>query len=192
MVQLHNSEERYGAVALGLHWFMALVLTALLGLGLYMTSLPDVGFNTVKIRLILYHKELGIIALALVALRLLWRLVNRLPRLAETLPDWQKVMARFVHLCFYALMFALPITGWLMSSAAAIPVPVLSLFTLPDLVGRSDKLFHTLIDIHMLLAYGLIACMLVHIGAALRHHFMLRDDTLKKMLPHRADDKEPT
>ena len=185
MVQLQNSDSRYGAIALGLHWLMALVLTALLVSGLYMTALPDVGFNTLKIRLILYHKELGMLALALVTPRLLWRLANKLPHLAEALPDWQKVVARFVHLCFYALMFALPITGWLMSSAAAIPVSILGLFTLPDLVGRSDRLFRAFIDIHMALAYGLIACMLVHVGAALRHHFMLGDDTLKRMLPPR-------
>jgi cytochrome b561 len=185
MAQLQNSESSYGAVSMVLHWLMALVLTALVVVGLYMTSLPDAGFNTWKIRLILYHKQLGMLALALVAIRLLWRLSNLLPRLVEALPDWQKVVARFVHLCFYGLMFALPVTGWLMSSAAGIPVSVLGLFTLPDLVGHNDRLFHTLIDIHKWLSYALVACMLAHIGAALRHHFMFRDDTLKKMLPHR-------
>jgi hypothetical protein len=75
-----------------------------------MASLPDVGFDTWKIGLILYHKQLGVLALMLAALRLLWRTGNVLPRLVETLPDWQKVAARFVHLCFYALMLALPLS----------------------------------------------------------------------------------
>jgi cytochrome b561 len=183
MTQLQNSERRYGAVAIALHWLMALLLTALVALGLYMTRLPDVGFDTWKIKLILYHKQLGILALMLVTLRLLWRFSNVLPKLVETIPDWQKVLARFVHLCFYALMLALPLTGWLMSSATGIPVSVLGLFTLPDLVPYDDRLFHTLVDIHRYLGYALIVCMAAHIGAALRHHLLLRDHTLKKMLP---------
>ena len=183
MTQLQNSGRRYGMVAIALHWLMALLLSALVVLGLYMTSLPEVGFNTWKIRLILYHKQLGILALTLAALRLSWRVGNVLPALVETLPDWQKVAARFVHLCFYALMLALPVTGWLMSSATGIPVSVLGLFMLPDLVPYDDSLFRTLIDVHRYLGYALIVCMAVHIGAALRHHLLLRDSTLKKMLP---------
>jgi len=174
---------RYGAVAMVLHWLMALVLSALFALGLYMTRLPDVGFDTWKISLILYHKELGIVALMLVVLRLVWRVGNALPRLVENLPGWQKVAARFVHLCFYALMLALPLTGWLMSSATGIPVPVLGLFTLPDLVPYDDRLYHALNDAHRYIGYALLVCMAAHIGAALRHHFLLRDNTLRKMLP---------
>jgi len=171
-----------------LHWLMALLLITLVAMGLYMVGLPDVGFDTRKIRLILYHKELGLLALILATPRFLWRLVNALPHLAAGLPDWQKVLARFVHLCFYGLMFALPVTGWLMSSAAAVPVSFLGLFTLPDLVPRDDDLFRTLIEVHKWLGYGLLGCMLVHIGAALRHHFFLKDDTLTRMLPARLSD----
>jgi len=168
---------------MALHWLMALLLSVLVALGLYMTRLPDVGFDTWKIRLILYHKQLGIVALTLVAARLLWRVGNVLPDLVANLPDWQKVIARLVHLCFYALMLALPLTGWLMSSATGIPVSVLGLFTLPDLVPYDDRLFHTLVDLHRYLGYALMVCMAAHIGAALRHHFLLRDNTLRKMLP---------
>lgn len=168
-----------------LHWLMALLLITLVVLGLYMAGLPDVGFDTRKIRLTLYHKELGLLALMLVGSRLLWRFGSALPSLVESLPDWQKVLARFVHLCFYGLMFALPLTGWLMSSAAAIPVSALGLFTLPDLVPHNDRLFQTFIEVHKWLGYALIACLLAHIAAALRHHFVLKDDTLRKMLPGR-------
>lgn len=168
---------------MALHWLMALLLGALIVLGLYMTRLPDVGFNLSKIGLILYHKQFGVLALMLVTLRILWRVGNVLPRLVETLPEWQKVTARLVHLCLYGLMLALPLTGWLMSSASGIPVSFFGLFTLPDLVGYDDRLFHTLIDVHSYLGYALIACMAMHIGAALRHHWVLRDNTLRKMLP---------
>src|SRR6266545_6609400 len=118
MARIGNTQNSYGAAAIALHWLMAAILVALIVVGLYMVRLPDVGFDTTKIRLILYHKEVGILVFALATLRLAWRVTNALPRLVEHLPDWQKVVARFVHLCFYGLMLALPITGWLMSSAA--------------------------------------------------------------------------
>lgn len=178
-----NSQRHYGLVAIALHWVMALLLIGLVAMGLYMVRLPDAGYDAWKVSLILLHKELGMLALIIAAPRLLWRFANALPRLVDTLPDWQKVLARFVHLCFYGLMFALPVTGWIMSSAAGIPVSILGLITLPDLVGRSDPLFQACIQVHAALAFGLIACMLTHIGAALRHHFLLRDATLKQMLP---------
>jgi len=182
-MQILNNEQRYGTVAMVIHWSMAVLLIVLVALGLYMVSLPDVGFDTRKIALILYHKELGVLAFALVALRWVWRLGNVLPHLAENLPDWQKLTARFVHLCFYALMFAMPITGWLMSSAAGIPVSVLGSFQLPDLIGHDDVLFRAFVEIHRWLGYALTTCILVHTGAALSHHLIFKDETLRKMLP---------
>lgn len=183
MTHLTNTEQRYGAVAMGLHWLMALLLVALVALGLYMTSLPDVGFDKKKIGLVLLHKELGIAALVLGGLRLGWRMRNPLPRLAGGIPDWQQVAARFVHLSFYALIFALPLTGWMMSSATGIPVSFFGLFELPDLVPYNERTFRTFIEIHRWLGYALIGCFCVHAGAALRHHWVARDDTLRKMLP---------
>jgi cytochrome b561 len=182
MILLANTSQRYGAVAIVLHWLMALLLIALIVLGLYMVSLPDAGFDKKKITLILLHKEYGMLALVLVALRLAWRVGNVLPALVANLPDWQKVAARFVHLCFYGLMFALPLTGWLMSSAAGISVYFFG-WNLPDFIPANEHSFHTLIEIHKWLGFALIACLLLHAAAALRHHFMLKDDTLNKMLP---------
>jgi len=183
MALLTNTGHRYGFVAITLHWTMAALLIALLMLGLYMVSLPDAGFDVRKINLILIHKQLGILALALAAARVAWRISNPLPALVSTIPDWQKFVARFVHLLFYALMFALPITGWLMSSAAGIPVSFFGLFSLPDYLSYDDYLFKSFIAIHKWLAYGLIFLVLLHAGAALGHHFVLKDETLKKMLP---------
>jgi cytochrome b561 len=183
MTQIENTEHRFGAAAVLLHWFMAILVIALAGLGLYMARLPDVGFDTKKITLILYHKEFGLLVLALVVPRLAWRLINKLPQLVAHLPDWQKIAARFVHLCFYALMFALPISGLLMSSAAGIPVSLFGLFTLPDFVPHDDYLFQRFIEIHKWLGYALILFIFLHVGAALRHHFVFRDDTLRRMLP---------
>ena len=182
MKPLENTENCYGAIAILFHWSMALLVIGLATLGLYMVTLPDVGFNTQKITLIIYHKELGVLALVLLAARLAWRVTQLLPQLVAQLPDWQKLAARFVHLSFYALMVALPITGWLMSSAASIPVSFFGLFTLPDFLPHDEYLFHQLIDFHKWLGYVLIVFIFVHAGAALRHHFLLKDDTLLRML----------
>jgi cytochrome b561 len=93
------------------------------------------------------------------------------------------VIARFVHLCLYGLMFALPVTGWLMSSAAGFPVSFLGLFQLPDFVSPNEYLFRAYAQAHKWLSYGLIGLTLVHAGAALRHHLVIKDETLQKMLP---------
>jgi len=183
MIPIENTEDRFGAVAILFHWSMAVLIIGLLALGLYMVRLPDAGFDTKKIMLILYHKEIGLSVLVLLVVRLAWRLTQILPQLVDHLPDWQKIAARFVHLSFYALMFALPVTGWLMSSAAGINVSFFGLFTLPDFLPHDDDLFRQLIVIHKWLGYALILFICVHMSAALMHHFVLKDDTLRRMLP---------
>jgi cytochrome b561 len=181
-MRLANTDQRYGMAAIVLHWLLAALITTLVVMGLYMVGLPDVGFNSAKIILILIHKEIGMVVLGLVAVRFAWRESNVLPRLVETLPEWQKVTAIFVHLSFYALMVASPITGWLMSSAAGIPVSVLNLFILPDYVRYDPVLFENLRLIHAWLGYAMAMLICLHAGAALTHHFLLRDGTLRKML----------
>ena len=180
---LTNSDERYGALAMLLHWGMAIALAVLAGTGLYMVALPDVGFDTAKITLILVHKAIGMGALAAVVLRLAWRLGNRLPRPAAGLPMWQRVAAHFAHLAMYALMLALPLSGWLMSSAGGYPIPLVAGWVAPDLIGLNDHLFQLLIAVHRWLAYAFIVLVAVHAGAAVHHHVVRKDGTLRKMLP---------
>jgi cytochrome b561 len=177
-----NTRERYGTVAIAFHWIAAILIAGLLLLGLYMVSLPDVGFDKKKIVLIIYHKEYGVVVMLLALARLGWRFRSPMPAL-EPARDWQKVTARFVHLCLYGFLLALPLTGWLMSSASALPVSFFGLGYLPDLLPRDDYLFHAFMAIHKWLAYGLIAFLAAHAGAALWHHLVTRDRTLRKMLP---------
>jgi cytochrome b561 len=178
---LANTPRRYGALAIVLHWTMAGLLLVLVALGLYMGTLPDVGFDRVKITLILVHKGLGMLALGLLLVRLAWRAGNVLPRLADGMPAWQQVAARFAHLWLYALMLALPLTGWVMSTAGGYPVSFFGWFELPDLGPRNEALFHLWIEVHHWLAYALIALVAVHAAAALQHHWVDRDDTLQRM-----------
>jgi len=92
-MKLANTRDRYGAAAIALHWVLATLIATLVMLGIYMVRLPDVGFDTKKITLVLVHKEIGVLVLMLAIVRLAWREVNPLPRLVESLPDWQKVSA---------------------------------------------------------------------------------------------------
>jgi cytochrome b561 len=178
-----NTPLRYGTVAIVLHWAMAVLLVALTVLGLYMVRLPDAGYDTEKITLIIVHKAIGMVALASAVLRLLWRWCSDLPQLASGLPEWQQVTARFVHLLFYALLFALPLTGWVMSSAGGYPVSFFGWFDIPDITRLNEWLFRVSIDVHRWLAYALVVLMALHAVAALHHHWNLRDDTLRRMMP---------
>lgn len=177
-MQLTNSERHYGAGAILFHWLMA----GLIGIGLYTVQLPDFGFDARKVALILVHKQLGAAAFLLVCVRWTWRQINPLPNLVNNMPEWQKVIAITVHLCFYALMVALPITGWIMSSYSGIPVWFLGL-TLPDLVLPNERLFAKFQLLHDWLGYAIALLVCLHAAAALRHHFMTEDATLRKMLP---------
>lgn len=178
---LANTPQRYGALAIALHWTTAGLLLVLVALGLYMDGLPDVGFDREKITLILVHKALGLVALAIVLFRLAWRVGNVLPALVQGMPMWQQVAARFVHLCLYALMLALPLTGWVMSSAGGYPVSFFGWFELPDLVPRNEAMFRLWIAVHHWLAWALVLLVALHAAAALQHHWSGRDDTLLRM-----------
>jgi cytochrome b561 len=181
-VRLTNTHHAYGMPAIVLHWLMAVLLIALIALGIFMVRLPDAGFDTRKITAILIHKEIGLVAFLFAGVRLAWRQLNPLPRPVESVPEWQQVAGLFVHLCFYALMLAQPITGWVMSSASGIPVDFLGLFTLPDLVAHNEDLFAQLRQVHDWLGIALAGLVSLHALAALRHHFGLRDVTLRRML----------
>lgn len=172
-----NSETRYGVIAILFHWIMAVLLIGLLVLGWYMVQLP-IGLD--KLKAYGWHKEYGLLALWLVILRLAWRITNITPHL--TLPRWEVIAARSVHWLFYIIMFAMPITGWLLTSAAGLNASFFGLFVLPNLVAPSDTLLELFEEIHEALGYTLAAIIILHISAALKHHFINKDDILRRMI----------
>src|SRR3990167_5759748 len=174
---IKNSADQYGIIAIFLHWLMAILIIGLLALGLYMVPLP---ISHAKLKLYGWHKEYGLLALGLVALRLIWRLLNITPRL--TLPFLEKLAARTVHWAFYVFMFAMPISGWLITSAAGLPASFFGLFVLPNLVSPNEESRMLFEEIHQWLGYGLIVTILLHASAALKHHFVNKDDILMRML----------
>lgn len=166
------------------HWFMSLLIIGLIALGLYVQQLP---FSPEKLKLISWHKWGGITALILVVLRLLWRATQKpLPRIAN-MPQWQHASSVAVHWALYLLMLAIPISGWLMSSAKGVPTVLFGVWPLPDLIERDLPLGDTLLQIHWTLNLLLILVLIAHIGAAMKHHFLDKDEVLRRMLPGRSN-----
>jgi cytochrome b561 len=176
-VLIKNTENRFGLIAILLHWIMAILIIGLLALGLYMVSLP---ISLEKLKLYGWHKEYGFLALGLVLFRLIWRLINITPHLS--LPWFEKIAARLVHWAFYGFMLAMPISGWLITSAAGLPASFFGLFTLPNLIAPNEELRLFFEFAHKWLGYGLIATICLHASAALKHHFINKDDILRRMI----------
>lgn len=175
-----TSFPRYNALALTFHWVIAALILFQLYLGLTMGDLPR---GPQQFEAVLLHKSIGATILILAALRLLWRLFNPPPPLPATLPRWQVGIAHATHWLLYLAFFVMPLSGWTMSSAYGRPVSVFGLFTLPDLVSRSKPLGAKLAEVHEFVAYGLMVLVVIHVGAALFHFFIRRDEVLARMIP---------
>jgi cytochrome b561 len=184
-----HSTHTYSRVAIILHWVMALGIAALAAMGLVMTHLKLEPMRLFQMYQM--HKSIGITVLLAAFLRLAWRLSHRSPDLPETMPAVEKTAAAAGHFLLYAFMFALPLTGWALVSASMLNIPtvlygILPWPDLPFLASLDDKaLAEALLKlVHAYGAYALIALVAVHTAAALRHHFIIRDDVLSRMLPH--------
>ena len=180
---LRNDNDSWGAPAKLLHWLMALLIFAQIALGLLAVSWR---LSPTKLNLFFWHKSTGMLILALLALRLLWRLGNRTPELPAGMPGWERSAARLSHGLLYVLMIALPVTGWIVNSASNIPFSIFWLIPLPAIVAPDKATADLAALVHRGL-FALLALVLVaHIGAALRHHFVKRNAVLLRMLPWRT------
>lgn len=176
---MHN-QARYTRTAIALHWVMALLLLGMLGVGTWMTELRP---SPIKIQVYNWHKWIGLSLLGLLALRLAWRATHRAPALPAGLPGWQRVAAGLSHAVMYLLMLAMPVTGWLQNSAAGFPLSWFGLFRVPALIPRDREAFAFWQAVHAWLAWALLLLILLHVIAALKHHFLDRDEVLRRMLP---------
>ena len=186
-----DAPERYGPVAILLHWIIALAIVALLALGAVMVRLTP--GSSLQFDVYQLHKSLGITVLVLSLLRLAWRLFNSPPPLPANLEPWETALARVTHVGFYVLMIALPFSGWMMVSASVwnIPTVVFGAFTLPHLPVLGDlqnkkPVEEALKEVHEALAIGMFVLLMLHVAGALKHQFVLRDDTLARILPGRS------
>jgi len=172
--------RRYGALAQSLHWLIAALVFAMFGLGWYMAGLP---LSPRKFDLYQLHKSLGITIFGLALLRLLWRAIRPAPPLPQSVPPWERAAARASHALLYLMLFVQPLIGFLQSNAANFPVVLWGVWPLPALIGSDEALGETLIVVHRWNSRLLLVLIIVHVGAALRHHFILKDDVLRRMLP---------
>jgi cytochrome b561 len=171
-------QARYSTVAIALHWLMAVLILVTWSIAI---AVDDMPLSPARITGLSWHKWLGTTVFFLVLLRILWRASHPAPALKTAMPAWQERAMQLTHLALYLLMLAIPLVGWLMSSAKGYTVNYFGLFELPDLVPQDKALGHLLKEVHEALANGLMILVGLHILAALKHQFIDRDDLLSRM-----------
>jgi cytochrome b561 len=174
------SSNIYSRVAIGFHWLIALAIPATFALGLYMADLP---LSPAKLRYYSWHKWIGVTVFCVMLLRLSWRLTHRPPAMSGHMSVWQQSVANWTHRVLYLLLLAIPLSGWLMSSAKGVPTVYFGIWQLPDLVAKDALLGDRLLMLHRALNYSMAALVVLHTAAALKHHLIDRDDVLPRMLP---------
>ncbi|MGE5516014.1 MAG: cytochrome b [Bacteroidota bacterium] len=177
-----STPTQYDPVAKSLHWLMAFLIIGLWCVGLTMEELPK---GDLRSQIIGMHKAFGVVVLALVVLRLAWRATHTAPALPSSMPPLEQLGAKLGHLALYGLMIVLPLDGILMSQSGGRDVNVFG-FVLPTVVEKNEEMKHFFGEGHELLAWVLAVVLVVHVAAALRHHVMLKDDVMRRMLPGRG------
>ena len=172
--------ERYTRVAIVLHWVIALAIFANLALGSIMT---DMALSPQKLRLYSYHKWLGVSVFLLVLVRIGWRVVHPAPRLPLEIRDWERAAARVSHFLLYALTLAVPLSGWLFSSAKGFQTVWFGVLPIPDLLRKDALLADMLLAVHNNLNAVMVLLVMLHVLAALKHHYLARGEVLRRMLP---------
>lgn len=173
--------RKYTATAIALHWLIALAIIGMVALGFYMTGLP---LSPRKLQWYSWHKWTGVCVLLLALFRLGWRISHRPPALPQHMNSLERLAAHAGHGMLYLLMFAIPLSGWLMSSAKGFQTVLFGVLPIPDLLERNPELGNLLAGVHGGLNVLLIAVVIGHAAAALKHHFIDKDDVLTRMLPH--------
>ena len=175
-----NTTRSWGSLSKALHWLIVILVVNQWVIGQRADALPN---GLAKLQALGWHKSFGMTILMLAVIRLVWRLLNPTPDLTAETKPWERVLAKISHFLLYALIFAIPLSGWMMSSAKNYPVSWFKLFQFPDLVAPSEQLFRQLLTAHHLLFAALVLVALLHIAGALKHHFIDKNDVLKRMLP---------
>lgn len=192
--------SRYSGVAIALHWVLAVLALSMVPVGWWMGDAIQVSATRAQaLQVFPLHKATGMTILALTALRLVWRLTHKAPPLPPAMPGWEKLVARATHWLFYGLLFALPLSGWIYSSAGwseafktfiSVPTSWFGLFDIPAFPGVATQpdearraIGETAINVHSKLAWVMLVLAGLHVAAALKHHVVNKDDVLARMVP---------
>lgn len=175
---LRNTENTYGSLAKVLHWGMAVLVIALICIGLFMTRQPD---GDPKWALYDLHKAIGSVVFLVLLVRMAWRHLSPPPAMPVSLTPFEQKAAHGAHVLLYAFMLALPVTGYLDSSFGGYHISFFGFFDVPMLFAKNETLFEICAAAHSYIGWALTLVVLAHIGAALKHHFIAKDDVLKRM-----------
>lgn len=179
---LRNTEQAWGVPAKLLHWALAALVLVQICLGWVAVSWR---LSPTKLDLFVWHKSIGLLILLLMLVRIAWRSVNVTPALPAAMAPLERGAARLSHVLLYVLLLVMPVTGWIINSAANIPFRIFWLIPLPAIVQPDKALADATARVHLALFIVLALLLVVHIGAALRHHFVKHNDVLTRMLPGR-------
>ena len=180
IMETHNTKERYGLVAQVLHWGIFAIFIALYVVGEMMEDAPK---GPQKWALYDLHKSFGISVLFLVFVRIGWTLSNPVPEPAQGMPAYLEKASKITHYALYAIMILMPIGGYIMSVSGGYSVSWFGLFKLPSIMGKNHTLHEITEEGHEIMAGLIIFIVLLHAAAALWHHFYLKDNVLRRMLP---------
>ncbi|WP_343644865.1 cytochrome b [Enterobacter sp.] len=185
-MQLRNSATRYGIISMMFHWIFALAVYAMFGLGLWMVTLSyyDGWYHQAPE----LHKSIGVLLMMGLVVRLIWRHISPPPPAPRTHGKLTRLGATGAHLALYALLFAILISGYLISTADGKPIDVFGLFELPATLADAGSQADTAGVVHLWLAWSVVILSVLHGLAALKHHFIDKDDTLKRMLGRSSTD----
>lgn len=177
---LVNTDRSFGWIAIAFHWISAVVIIGMFALGWWMVELTyyDEWYKTAPN----IHKSVGLLFAVWMLARLIWRITNRLPPAPDTHAQWERTSAKMAHWLFYLLIFAIVFTGYLISTAKGDPISVFGWFEVPALPPILPKQADLAGDIHWYLALTVVSLAAIHAIAALKHHFLDRDATLRRML----------
>lgn len=183
---MNTTQKQYTLLAIGLHWWVALLIFIAFPLGIYMHDLP---FSPTKLKLFSWHKWLGVTVFMFVVIRIYWRLRHSPPNLPDSMSNWQKLVSHVAHNLLYLLMVAIPLSGWLMSSAKGFQTVLFGVLPIPDLLSKDKELGNLLAIVHQTLNFSFLALIVMHVLAVLKHHFIDKDVILRRMLPNRTLEK---
>lgn len=178
---LKNTSNSFGTIAKTLHWVIALGILGMLAVGFIMVDMEP---SPSKWTLYSLHKSTGVLILLLVILRLTWRLQNTVPQLPTNLQLWHRQLAKLSPIILYILLFLMPLSGFTLSQAGGHPITVYGIFTLPNIVPKNLDYSTVASIIHKYGGFAFIGVLILHVGAALYHHFILKNNLLKRMMPN--------
>jgi cytochrome b561 len=177
-----NTEPSWNGVLKFLHWLVALLIFTQFALGWLAVTWR---LSPTKLDLFVWHKSIGMLVLTLVVLRLVWRLATPAPPLPAAMPRWERIAARASHALLYVVMLGMPFSGWVVQSASGVPFRIFRRIALPPIAAVDKHMAELAAQVHFALGLLLAAILVVHIGAALRHHFIQHDNVLTRMLPRK-------